>query len=293
MHIPIEHHRRVVRNLSAVILALLFLSALLVMQGGFFTRPTAYLQGEEAVVIQATTTEQKPVILPVQKVLFEYIEVTDGCSTHFEGICLNARSGPGAEFPSVAKLRNGIVLKVGGKVEREDGRIWYKVVFDEKLRYPERVTTDWYVSADYVKVLLDEGPLDSKGSLGSVSAKHIIVNRTTQTLTAYDGDTLFMEQAISTGLELTPTPTGVFTIYKKTPSRYMQGPVPGLSDQYYDLPGVPWDLYFTSDGAVIHGTYWHENFGKPASHGCVNLPVDQAEKLYNWAEVGTPVTVQD
>ena len=85
----------------------------------------------------------------------------------------------------------------------------------------------------------------------------------------------------------------VVPIYKKTPSRYMQGPIDGITDQYYDLPGVPWDLYFTSGGAAIHGTYWHENFGKQSSHGCVNLPVEKAKELYSWAEVGTRVTVQD
>ncbi|MBI2047734.1 MAG: L,D-transpeptidase, partial [Parcubacteria group bacterium] len=56
---------------------------------------------------------------------------------------------------------------------------------------------------------------------------------------------------------------------------------------------VPWNLYFTHQGAVIHGTYWHENFGKPSSNGCVNVRPAQAEKLYKWADVGTRVTVRD
>lgn len=298
MHVPIERHHRVVVSLSAVILALLFLLAIAVIQGGFFNHPSVYLRAEEAVVIKPADVganaivEEKPVVLPVEKVLFEYIEVIDGCGIHFDGVCLNVRSGPGEDYPSVAKLRNSIVLKVGGKVER-GGHTWYKIVFDEKLRYPERITTDWYVAADYVRILLDEGTRNFKDAGGGISAKHIIVDRSKQTLYAYDGDVLFMQELISTGLELTPTPRGVFTIFKKTPSRYMQGPVPDLSDQYYDLPGVPWDLYFTSDGAVIHGAYWHDNFGKQSSHGCVNLPPKQAEKLYNWAEVGTKVTVQD
>ena len=73
----------------------------------------------------------------------------------------------------------------------------------------------------------------------------------------------------------------------------MQGPVPGVSDDAYDLPGVPWDLYFTHGGAVIHGAYWHDKFGEPWSHGCVNLPLQKAKELYLWADVGTPVTVQD
>ena len=111
-------------------------------------------------------------------------------------------------------------------------------------------------------------------------------------MAAYDGDILFMKVPISTGLELTPTPLGTYKVFKMTPSRYMQGPLPGVSDQVYDLPGVPWNLYFTTEGAVIHGAYWHDHFGQPWSHGCVNLPLDKARELYLWASIGTKVTVQ-
>jgi hypothetical protein len=257
---------------------------------------TPFLKSEEVVVVESQTEEGENMstILPVTKVLFEYIEVTDGCGPHFEGECLNVRSGPGTEYPVVSRLRNGIVLKVGGKVER-DGDVWYKIVFDEWLRYPERLNSDWFVSANYVQVLLDEGDRTVWDSdHATTTNKQIIVDRTTQTLFAYEGDNLFMMQKISTGLELTPTPRGEFTIFKKTPSRYMQGPLPGLaSDQYYDLPGVPWNLYFTHQGAVIHGAYWHTSFGTNYSHGCVNLPPDKARELYNWAELGTKVIVKD
>jgi hypothetical protein len=110
---------------------------------------------------------------------------------------------------------------------------------------------------------------------------------------AYDGDELFMQEPISVGLEGTPTPRGTFKVYTMIPSRYMQGPIPEVSDQYYDLPGVPWNLYFTKDGAVIHGAYWHDHFGQPWSHGCVNLPPQKAKELYLWADIGTTVTVQN
>jgi len=252
---------------------------------------TPFLGDEEAVIIEPTDNKEE-VILPVKKVLFEYVEITDGCGHHYEDECVNVRSGPGTGYPIVARLRNGIVLKVGGKVEHKD-RTWYKIVFDEWLRYPERVTSDWYVAADYVDVLLDEGDRNLTDHEIATSTKRIIVDRSEQKLYAYDGDSLFMEEPISTGLELTPTPRGTFTIFKKTPSRYMQGPIPDIADQYYDLPGVPWNLYFTSGGAVIHGAYWHDNFGKQYSHGCVNLPPEKAHKLYTWAELGTQVIVRD
>jgi hypothetical protein len=226
--------------------------------------------------------------------LFEYVEVIDSCGPHFEGDCLRVRSGPGVEYPTLASLRNGVVLKVGGRVER-DGQVWYKIVFDEWLRYPERVKGDWYVVADFVKVLLDEGDKTIwENSYATTTQKTITVDRSEQMLYAFDGNELFLEAAISTGLELTPTPRGTFTVFKKTPSRYMQGPLPNLADrQYYDLPGVPWNLYFTDGGAVIHGAYWHNSFGTQYSHGCVNLPPAVAHTLYSWAELGTKVIVKD
>jgi lipoprotein-anchoring transpeptidase ErfK/SrfK len=230
--------------------------------------------------------------LPIQKVLYEYIEVKDSCGAHYEGDCLNVRAGPGGDFPVVTKLRDNVVLKVGGKVER-DGTTWIKLVFDEWLRYPERVKEDWYISSAYADVVLDEGDKTTWENGNATTTKEIVIDRSEQKLYAYENDELFAEIMISTGLELTPTPRGTFTVFKKTPSRYMQGPIPGLSDQYYDLPGVPWNLYFTHDGAVIHGAYWHESFGTPYSHGCVNLPPEEARTLYLWADLGTKVTVRD
>jgi hypothetical protein len=283
--------------LGTALLALLILLAMISLHIGPFHQKEVvivpqYLKGEEAVVIEPKNSGEKPVILPIAQVLFEYIEVENGCGPYFQGECVNVRSGPGEDYPVVTRLRNGVVLKIGGEVDRGD-RTWYKIVFDEWIRYPERVTGDWYVAADYVYPLLDEGDRNLAYGVNASSTKRIIVDRAKQMLYAYDGDTLFMETSVSTGIELTPTLLGTYTIFKKTPSRYMQGPIPGLSDQYYDLPGVPWDLYFTSDGAAIHGTYWHNNFGRPSSHGCVNLPPEEAHKLYTWADLGTRVTVQD
>lgn len=255
---------------------------------------TLYTESEEAVVIPHDKEGLPDEVLPVEKMLFEYIEVVDSCGIHYQGDCLVARSGPGTEFPVLARLRNHMVLKISGSVER-DGRIWYKVVFDEWLRHPERVGGDWYVAAEYVKILLEEGIMttDDIPEEEWAKDKRIVVNRTTESLVAYEGEEVFMETLISTGLELTPTPAGTFTIFRKTPTRYMQGPIPGATDQYYDMPGVPWNLYFTHGGAVVHGAYWHDSFGSPYSHGCVNLPPDKARTLYEWADLGTKVIVVD
>lgn len=307
MHTRQHLYKRDVSILAAIalVLAIALLVIIILIQTGRYqvvsevatTTPTTtptYLTTEEVIIIEPKTSEEAPVVLPVTDTLFEYIEVIDGCGIHYgDSECLNVRSGPGTDYPVQTQLRNGIVLKVGGAVER-DGQTWYKIVFDEWLRFPERLKGDWYVAADYVRILLDEGDKTIWEDGAATTTKRIEVSRSTQTLTAYQGDEVFMTTSISTGLEMTPTPRGTFTIFKKTPSRYMQGPLPGFpASDYYDLPGVPWNLYFTHQGAVIHGAYWHDSFGEPYSHGCVNLETRDAEKLYLWAELGTPVIVTD
>lgn len=238
------------------------------------------------------TKEIQRVSAVTQPVVSQYIKIINSCGPYFTEPCVNARSGPGEEYPVISHLRTGLVLKTSG-VENHEGRDWYKVVFDDWIRYPERVSEDWFVSADFVDLFSEKEELLQEKNSDKSSAKRILVDRGDQILYAYDENVLFMQEAISTGLEFTPTPRGLFTVYKKTPSRYMQGPLPEISDQYYDLPGVPWNLYFTEQGGVIHGAYWHDKFGQPWSHGCVNLPPEKAEKLYRWADLGTSILVQD
>lgn len=222
-----------------------------------------------------------------------YIEVTAGCNAQFAGGCVNVRSAATTTARAVAQLRTGIVLSIDPNTEADaTGRLWHKVTFNEWVRYPERVKSDWYVAADFVRPFTDV-PQEIGVDPVASTTKHILIDRSEQKIYAYEGNALFMESAISTGLDLTPTPRGMFTVYKKTPSRYMQGPLPGISTQYYDLPGVPWNLYFTKEGGAIHGAYWHTQFGKQWSHGCVNLPLDAAHTLYDWTPIGTPVLVRD
>ena len=115
------------------------------------------------------------------------------------------------------------------------------------------------------------------------NGKQIIVDLSDQIIYAYQNGELQRTVVVSTGLPATPTVVGDFNIYWKLNSQTMSGP------GYY-LPGVPWVMYFYQ-GYAIHGTYWHNNFGQPMSHGCVNLPSDEALWFYNFAEVGTPVRV--
>ncbi len=229
---------------------------------------------------------------PAPKELFSFIIIKDSCDIHFVGECVRVHGGPGLSFPVIEKLRNNILLKVSTTTVEADGHTWYQIIFDESLAYPERVVGEWWVAAEFTDMLQDEGNKTIWENESTTTTKYIIVDRSEQKLYAYDGDTLFMEINISTGLALSPTPRGTFTVFKMTPTRYMQGPLPGYTD-YYDLPGVPWNLYFTEEGAVIHGAYWHDSFGIRYSHGCVNLAPIDARKLYEWAVLGMKITVRD
>lgn len=253
-----------------------------------------------AALITAWQTPPSPEIktivleeVPVSKQKSRYVEIKDSCDSAYSGGCVAARSGPGKSQERLRDLRNGMLLPVVEEVINSEGT-WYKIVFDEWLRYEDRVKGDWYVSAEYGEIILADGMTELTSTTTVNNKKKIIIDRTKQKLFAYDDDLLVLETKISTGKELTPTPRGEFKIFRKTPSRYMQGPLPYLADkQVYDLPGVPWTLYFTEGGAAIHGTYWHKNFGTQHSHGCVNLLPAEAEKLYQWAELGTKVLVKD
>lgn len=111
----------------------------------------------------------------------------------------------------------------------------------------------------------------------------IDVNLSEQQIYAYEGDVLVNSFVVSTGVYDTPTVTGEFKIYLKVPMQDMSGP------GYY-LSNVPWVMFFYGEYG-FHGTYWHDNFGAPMSRGCVNLRTEDAEWLYYWASVGTPVVV--
>jgi lipoprotein-anchoring transpeptidase ErfK/SrfK len=111
----------------------------------------------------------------------------------------------------------------------------------------------------------------------------IEVNLSEQRVYAWEGDVLMASFLASTGTWATPTVTGTFSIWHKTPLQAMSGP------GYY-LPNVPYVMYFYKDYG-LHGTYWHNNFGTPMSHGCVNLTIPDSEWLYNWASYGTTVKV--
>ena len=133
---------------------------------------------------------------------------------------------------------------------------------------------------------------DALGVLGATSGvKHIFVDLTHQSLTAYEGSRLVMTFPVSTG-KWRITPTGDYHIWIKLRYAHMEG---GDKDAgtYYNLYNVPYVMFFYNDqipkesGFSLHGAYWHDNFGHPMSHGCVNIRPEDARELYIWADPPT------
>ena len=113
--------------------------------------------------------------------------------------------------------------------------------------------------------------------------KRIEIDISDQRLVAWQGDVPVFETTVSTGKPGWRTLPGTFHVYRKYEQTRMTGPD-------YDTPDVPWTMYY-SGGFAIHGAYWHNNFGTPVSHGCVNLRVPEAKALFEWAPMGTEVVV--
>lgn len=118
--------------------------------------------------------------------------------------------------------------------------------------------------------------------------KMITVDTGSQTLTAWEGGGILYQTRASTGLPLSPTVKGSFKVYKKVALGDMRGYSPYIGRYHYK--NVPNSLYFYQ-GYSVHGAYWHNNFGTRRSNGCVNLPLDMAQKIFDWAQVGTRVEV--
>jgi LysM repeat protein len=154
-----------------------------------------------------------------------------------------------------------------------------------RLAAANGLRTDSWVYVGQLLVIPDASSASSASTSTSTTSgddeKWIDINLSTQTLVAYSGQTPVLRASVSTGTWRYPTVVGTFRVYIKYVSTRMRGPG-------WDRPNVPYTMYFYR-GYAIHGTYWHDNFGTPMSHGCVNLSVSDARWLFNWAPVGIKV----
>ena len=164
-------------------------------------------------------------------------------------------------------------------VTREEKSIWYEI-------YDSEIDQSFFVPYYNMRLISNE-ELTLLSPDVPESEKLIHVDLSTQMVTAFEGDTMVFSSRCSSGSKGTRTPTGDFFTYHKGPSVHMNNQDEDTKN-HYDLPGVPWCSFFTGYGNAFHGTYWHNDYGRPRSHGCVNLPSEDAKWIYRWSRPNVP-----
>ncbi|KAF0112327.1 MAG: hypothetical protein FD147_200 [Chloroflexi bacterium] len=196
------------------------------------------------------------------------------------------------EWTDSYRLYYDTVHWVAGLAEGLDGEPWYRIR-DEMLKYEESL--DYYIPAKHARMIPVEETTPISHDVPQ-EKKRIEVSLSDQELTAFQDEIVVLKTKISSGLNYTPpgettwkTPTGKFNIQSKMPSKHMGNSEPYSNAQpgAYVLPGVSWVSFFEmKNGVAFHGTHWHQNFGMPMSHGCINMKTEEARWLFRWV---TPV----
>ncbi|MDQ6693638.1 MAG: L,D-transpeptidase family protein [Chloroflexota bacterium] len=187
------------------------------------------------------------------------------------------RSGPSAVSPVRKTWWAGRRVLLYETAADGKGGLWYRV--------SEAPELSMWVQATSIRPV---APVQFEQA--RFPGKWVNVNLAQQVVTAYQDGAPVKVTLASTGVALHPTPPGVWRIYSRLTSQEMRGGSPATHDAY-DLPNVPWVQYFQSAGDALHGTYWHDDFGHPHSHGCVNLSTPIAQWFFGWAGNGTVVYV--
>jgi hypothetical protein len=160
----------------------------------------------------------------------------------------------------------------------------YYLVKEDRWNY------SYYVNATHMRILQNEELLPIS-ELVPLDNKRILIDLQLQVMTAYEkNEPVFMSELASgqlKGNKNLTTPTGGYIVNYKRPSRHMahSDRTGANGDELY---GVPWVSYFTETGIAFHGTYWHNNFTRPRSHGCINLPIAAAQWVYRWTQPIVP-----
>ena len=166
------------------------------------------------------------------------------------------------------------------------GHRWYRIQDDKwTFRYFGPAEAFRPVPAPEVTPISPDVPLEEK---------RVVVDLTHQWVQCYEASQLVFTAKISSGEQLQDgtyrTPLGEYVTFRKRHSRHMAA---GNLAAGYDLPGVPWVVYITEDGVSFHGTYWHNDFGRPRSHGCINMSPQAAKWLFRWTQPVVPWDEQE
>jgi len=190
---------------------------------------------------------------------------------------------PDKQYRFAYRLYYSTVHWILDAIADKDRQQWYRVR-DDKLKL------EYYVSAEHMRPIAPEdlAPVSPHVPAGE---KRLEVRLGEQVVVAYESSqAVFMARVASGGRFIDgdyTTPVGRYMTNRKRPSRHMASE-DLAAPSAYDLPGVPWVSYLTLSGISFHGTFWHNDFGKPRSHGCINLTVEAARWVYLWSQPQVP-----
>ncbi|HEY3291184.1 MAG TPA: L,D-transpeptidase family protein [Anaerolineae bacterium] len=198
-----------------------------------------------------------------------------------------ARGGPGEGYYVAYLFNYGCVFHVMTSRADKNGVIWYQCDY--------ATGSGLWIRADSMRVIPAEEFLPLSPDVPA-ELKRIEVDVTNQLTTAFEGDKAVFSARVATGANFTlsdgtvkyfRTIPGDHRVFLKSASQHMKGGTAGDTD-YYDLPGIGWCSYFTTSGIAFHGTYWHNDYGKPRSHGCVNMLPEDAKFIFRWTMPPVP-----
>jgi hypothetical protein len=189
-----------------------------------------------------------------------------------------ARS-PWLKLGGTPRLYYSQVLWVDQVRVGSEGGTLYRV--NERYGYGDM----FWVPAEALRPLTDEelAPISPEAE-----DKHVIVDLLHQSLSCMEGSSEVYYCRISSGAKFDSegnavdkwaTPVGPHPIWRKVISLHMSG---GTTGGGYDLPGIGYTTLFAGNGVAIHSTFWHNNFGEPMSHGCVNARPEDARWVFRW-----------
>ncbi len=217
-------------------------------------------------------------VQPVQNILND--PLPDQAAGHFWGEIsvpfTDSRLTPDPNGRRSMRLEYSTVYRVIKAVQDKSGTWWY--------RLQEGVTNGPgpYILAAHIRRI---DPSELTPLSPDVADKKVEVNLRQQRITAYENGNPVLTHLISSGVGGFATPRGMHKVLYKTPTSRMIG---GSGSNYYDLPGVPFPTFITWTGVAIHGTYWHNDYGRPRSHGCINAPAEVAKWFWRWTLPAAP-----
>jgi hypothetical protein len=187
---------------------------------------------------------------------------------------------PWLDYTATPRLYYSQILWADQVTTVENGQIQYRV----SDRYGSFGDFFWAAGEAFRPLLAEEfSPLSPESA-----DKLVVVDLSRQTLSCMEGSREVYFCRVATGPKITSkakpggewaTPLGKHTIWRKLISVHMTG---GTTGGGYDLAGIGWTTLFASKGMAIHSTFWHNSFGIPQSHGCVNCRPEDARWIFRW-----------